>query len=53
MGEIGYLEQLTVRLFEGIQPQSTDWRMRHASFLRNFQRPDGGVIGIDNELRCG
>jgi geranylgeranyl transferase type-2 subunit beta len=45
MGEIGYLEQLTIRLFEGIGRQSTEWRTRQATFLRGRQNPDGGFPG--------
>jgi geranylgeranyl transferase type-2 subunit beta len=45
MDDLGYLEQLTVRLFDGIQRQPAPWRARHAAFLRDRQKPDGGFPG--------
>jgi geranylgeranyl transferase type-2 subunit beta len=42
MDDLGYLEQLTVRLLEGIQRQPAEWRTRHAGFLRRRQNSDGG-----------
>lgn len=40
-----YLEQLTLRLAEGIGKLPEDLRRRHADFLRRSQRDDGGFGG--------
>jgi geranylgeranyl transferase type-2 subunit beta len=45
MDDLGYLEQLTLRLLEGIQRQPPEERARHASFLRGWQNADGGFPG--------
>jgi geranylgeranyl transferase type-2 subunit beta len=45
MDDLGYLEQLTLRLLEGIQRLPAEERARHASFLRGWQNADGGFPG--------
>ncbi|MEX2114572.1 MAG: prenyltransferase/squalene oxidase repeat-containing protein [Pirellulales bacterium] len=40
-----YLEQLTLRLAEGLGRLPDAWRRRHAEYLLAAQRPDGGFAG--------
>jgi geranylgeranyl transferase type-2 subunit beta len=41
----GYLQQLTIRLGMGLERVAPEVRQRHAAFLKQSQRPDGGFAG--------
>lgn len=45
----GYLQELTLRLSVGASRLNPDFRSRHANWLKNCQRDDGGFAGREGE----
>lgn len=45
MDTLSYLQQLTIRLTEGLSRWPASLRDRHAAYLRGHQNPDGGFSG--------